>query len=173
MPDINNHYKIKFTGLKLGVHSFRFQLENLFFESYEFSEITDASIIAEVELEKMNNMMVLKFHLKGMVNSLCDRCQDPLKINLNFDDKLIVKFGEETNDTDDEVLILGPSEYELDLSQYLYEYAHLSLPAKKVHKNTKDCNQEILDQFYYIPDDEKEEKEENTDPRWDQLKKLK
>ena len=170
MPDWKQGYKIKYIGLKTGFHDYRFELGKEFFDHFEYSSMEDSNIVADVRLEKLNNMMTLVFHLEGTMNTLCDRCQDPICIPLEFDEKLIVKFGEETGSTEDDILVLGPAEYELDLTQYLYEYAQLSAPGKRAHQHDEDCNQEFLDHLYRYQVDEEEEE---TDPRWDQLKKLK
>lgn len=172
MAGMKNQYKIKFSSLKTGIHSYKFEMEDAFFESYEYSQIEKAKIVAHVQLEKLSTMMILNFDLNGMMDTICDRCTDPIQSEISFQDRLIVKYGDETSSTEEEILVLGPAEFELDLSQYLYEYSHLGIPSKSTHQNDDDCNQEILDRLYYSEDNEND-KEEDTDPRWDQLKKLK
>lgn len=165
-------YKIPYVGLKLGLHTFNFNLERAFFTCFEYGEIEDAAIKAIVSLDKKTNMMILDFQLSGTVETVCDICNDPLTVDIESKPKLIVKFGEETTILDDEVLILGPAEFELDLAQYLYEYAHLALPSKRTHPHIEDCNQSAIAYLDGVADEDDEEDDDDTDPRWDALKNI-
>lgn len=137
-------YQIPFLGLKIGSHQYEFTLTDEFFEAFEYSEIIHANINVDVELEKQSTMMVVHFQLSGTVELNCDRCGDAYQQNISSKERLIVKYGDETSSTDEDILILGTKESHLDLSQYLYEYAHLALPAKHVHPTEEECNQEVL-----------------------------
>lgn len=162
-------YRIPFIGLKVGIHDFNFELDKQFFSCFEQSELDGAYIKVDVILDKQSSMMNLTFNLKGTMEAPCDRCGSEVEIEFESEFALIVKYGEETGSTDEEILILGPSEHYLELSQYLYEYAHLSIPVKKTHQNIEDCDDGILD----ILDDLTDQDEEDIDPRWEALKKLK
>jgi len=159
-------YRIPYLGLKLGKHQFEYTLDNRFFENFDSSEIHGSSIKADVELEKQSTMLILTFQLEGNVDSTCDHCGDDLKISIVASHRLIVKFGDHTGNTDDEILVLGPSEHEVDISQYLYEYAHLALPARHIHENTADCNQESLKRLKEFQVDQ------TADSQWAALKNL-
>jgi uncharacterized metal-binding protein YceD (DUF177 family) len=85
-----------------------------------------------------------------------------------------VKFGEEFNNENEELLILPHGEFQLDVSQYIYESIVLSVPFKRVHPGVKDGTLETeafetLDKL--APKDENKENED-IDPRWENLKKL-
>jgi uncharacterized metal-binding protein YceD (DUF177 family) len=117
-------------------------------------------------------MLEFDFILKGSVIVTCDRCLDDLEVPVDFSSKLFVKFGDTTEEQTDEIIVLSHAEHELDISQYIYEFAHLSLPFKRVHPDKKGkstCNKEMLKKLdEYIIRNEQEE----TDPRWDDLKNL-
>lgn len=159
-------YRIPYIGLKLGKHQFEFTLTAEFFDKFEFSEIHGCRILALVELEKQSTMLILSFKLNGEVTSVCDHCGDDISIDIHADHQMVVKFGETTGDADDEILVLGPSEHEIDISQYLYEFAHLALPARHVHKDLKDCNPEVVKQL------EKYKVDETASTQWAALKNL-
>ncbi len=131
-------------GLKPGKHEYSFVLNKTFFDEFESSDIDDSDIRAHVLLDKQSTMIILDFTLDGTIGTACDRCGDPMTQQLRTKQRLIVKFGEETDDSMDDMLILGPSEFQIDVSRYLFEYAQLSMPAKNVHLLTQDCNQETL-----------------------------
>jgi uncharacterized metal-binding protein YceD (DUF177 family) len=159
-------YRIPFEGLKQGKHSFQFKLTEEFFDSFPFSQIEDAEIVADIELDKQTSMMVLHFALSGSMNTQCDRCGDEMQMPIDSNHRLIVKFGDEPGEYDDEILVIGHKEHEIDVSQFLYEFAHLGVPLKITHESEDDCNQEVLDKL----DEMEEEEEEKTDPRWDKLR---
>lgn len=140
-------YRIPFLGLKQGLHEYQFELTKSFFEVFDHSDIDEGSIHVTLELDKQTNMMVLDFDLSGEVKVLCDRCGDEFATPIRAHEQLIVKLGDETRDLEEDVIILGPQEHEIDVSQFLYEYANLALPAKNVHPNPDDCNQEVLKAF--------------------------
>jgi uncharacterized metal-binding protein YceD (DUF177 family) len=152
-------YQIPFLGLKVGTHLYDFTLTETFFEAFEYSEITESSIAVELQFEKQGTLMVLDFSLTGEVQLLCDRCGDPFSQPIQSKERLIVKFGDETGHTDEDILVLGPSENAVDVSQYLYEYAHLALPAKHVHATEAECNQEVLAAYkkYAVDSDNRDE----------------
>lgn len=166
-------YHIPFIGLKEGMHEFQFELGKTFFAAFEHAEISDGTVWVRLMLEKQSTMMVLEFELDGEIETLCDRCGTPMSLDVSYDERLVVKYGDETGTTEDEILILGPSEYELKLEQYLYEFAHLALPARRVHEEGA-CDEEALRQLEELkvpPSDDDDD--DDVDPRWQALKNLK
>lgn len=160
-------YKIPFIGLKEGIHEFDFQLGPEFFEEFEFSDFDRGIVDIHVILDKKSNMLVLDFELHGNVEMICDRCGNDVTVDIEDEEKLIVKFGDKTGSTDEEILVLGPNEHEIKLSQYFFEFIELALPAKRVHEDINDCDQEVVKRL------SSEDDTDDTDPRWDALKNLK
>jgi len=66
----------------------------------------------------------------------------------------------------EDVLVLGPQEYELDISQHLYEYAHLCIPARRAHLDVADCNQGVLKEL------QKYSVENDANSNWIELKDM-
>lgn len=143
----------------------------MFFEAFDQSFLEDANIDAELELEKLSNMLILNFRVSGSVEVPCDRCGEFFSLNTNSAETVIVKFGDETYDETDELIMLRHDTHELDVSQRIYEMIVLNLPNKRAHKNRSDCNQDVLSKLDEI--NSTEEQEEEIDPRWEALKKLK
>lgn len=161
----SSEFRVPFTGLKLGKHEFEFALGNMFFEAFDYSEIEKADIAVYVTLDKQSTMMVLDFSLEGEVELPCDRCGDLLHQPIEGDYKLIVKLGDRSAIADDDVLVLGTSESDLDLAHHLYEFTHLSLPARRVHHCLNECNQEMLATIdkYRIPNPEPDDFEDTNE----------
>ena len=163
-----SEYNIKFEGLKQGIHSFEFTVDNTFFEKFDFFEFENSTIKVDLEFKKQSTMLVLKFIFSGTITVLCDRCLDPVDVDVEGEEKLIVKFGNEEYDQSDEILILPNHEYELNVGQYIYEFINISLPQKRIHFEGL-CNQKVIGEL-----DKIEQKDEiNEDPRWSLLKDIK
>ena len=115
-------YSIPFRGLKEGKHSFHFDLDDKFFDYFESSEVKQGEILARIDLEKHSQFLELHFHLSGIVLVTCDRCLDSFPLDITHQARLYVRFGEETFEQSDEILILADSENEIRLEQYFYEF---------------------------------------------------
>ncbi len=167
-------YEIPFAGLKEGKHSFEFQISKEFFENFEASVISNGSLIAEVSLEKSQRLLVLDFVIHGEVEVPCDRCLDLFMQPLTYEGKLFVKFGEAHKELAEDVLVLTNNEHTINIAQYIYEFVHLSLPYKRIHKDLPNgesaCNKEMLNKLSELILDQTSE--EPTDPRWGKLKGL-
>ena len=173
-----NEFLIPFIGLKLGKHQFEYQINKAFFESFDYDEFESADIKVSVVFDKKNTMLELNFKHKGTIHVPCDLTNEmfdfPIKGNL----KVIVQFGEEYNDDNDELLILPHGEHEINISQIIYEMIALSIPFRKVHPGVKDgtLDSEALRKLNELRVEEIKEENKNTedniDPRWDKLKQL-
>ena len=172
-----NEFLIPFIGLKLGKHQFEYQINKAFFDDFDYDEFESSDIKVNVVLEKKSIMLELHFKHKGTVHVPCDLTGEMFDLPVKGKIKLVVQFGEQFNNDNEELLILPHGEHQLDLKQYIYEMIALSIPLKKVHPGIKDGTLQTpaLDKLreLSVKDSKKETKqEENTDPRWDQLKKL-
>ncbi|WP_367755718.1 DUF177 domain-containing protein [Flavobacterium sp. WC2421] len=174
-------FLIPFVGLKLGKHHFEYQLSNAFFEIFDYDEFQNSDIKVNVVLEKKSTMLELAFKHKGTVNVPCDLTSEDFDLPIKGKMKLIVRFGEEYNNDNEELLILPFGEFEIDVAQYIYEMIVLSVPLRRVHPGVKDgsLKTEALDKLKELTlkeskeeEKNKENKEENIDPRWDKLKQL-
>lgn len=169
---VNKEFLIPFGGLKQGKHQFEFEIDKKFFEYFDFDEYENVNIKVDLTLDKKSTMLELSFKHKGTINVPCDISNEnfdlPVKGKLN----LIVKFGEEYNDENDEMLVLPHGEYQVDVSQYIYEMIVLSVPLKRVNPESV---RNSVTQNKIEPATEKPagtDTKEETDPRWDKLKNL-
>ena len=171
----NREYIIPFAGLKLGKHRFEFNIDNTFFEEYEYSEFNNADIQLEVVLERMSNMLELALIADGAVNLECDLTSEPFDQVINAKLDLVVKFGEEYNDEDDEILVIPHGEHQVNISQYIYEMLVLAVPPKRIHPGVLDgtLKSDVLKKLEELQPRETKKRAEQTDPRWDVLKDLK
>ena len=167
-------FTIPFKGLKEGRYSFEIKIDDEFFEGFEESEIKEGKILAVVEMGKKASHIDLLIKISGTAMVICDRCLEMFSYPINCENRLIVKFEEDISNDDADVICLSIDEHELELRQHLYEFIHLALPIRRVHpfdKNGKvGCNPEMIKKLNELLIDE--DKQNNTDPRWDKLKKM-
>ncbi|MDR1667733.1 MAG: DUF177 domain-containing protein [Bacteroidales bacterium] len=137
-------YVIPFKGLSVGVHSFEWHIGKDFFAAYEMSEIVDADISVKIRMIKHVQFLEIGFSLEGWAEVRCDRCLDPLAVDIATEAALYVKFEEgSVEDDEHDVIVLSRNENELSLTSCLYEYAHLALPVRRVHPEGK-CNRDMI-----------------------------
>lgn len=179
-------FDIPFSGLKLGMHHFDFEVKQAFFEYYDFEEFREADLYYKIEMEKKNTMLVLQFQLSGDVEVDCDLSLEAFRMPLESEWQLIVKLGSEYRDEDDGVVIIPAEEHHFNIANYLYEMAVLAMPRRKIHPKVEsgELQSEILEklrdyQIEEVSEDDMEEVGEDldkpvdeTDPRWQKLKDL-
>jgi len=171
-------FTIPFVGLKLGEHHFDFKIENKFFEHFEYDEFNDADLNLDVLLDKKTTLLEFTLEYKGTVNVFCDVTNEPFNQEISGEYHFVVKFGEEFNDENEDLLIIPHGSYEVNIQQYIYESIVLSLPIRRIHPGVEDgtLDSDILDKLEELsPRANKEKKStsnDKTDPRWDSLKKL-
>lgn len=165
-----DRYILQFSGLNDGLHHFDYAVDGAFFKVFEYNEFEECDVAVSVELNKQPGMLELKFAFSGYVICECDRCLVNYKQPVSGNERLVVKFGDDSGELTDDMIILPPHEHQIDLSQYIYESIILLLPKRRVHPEDKDgnsaCNPEIIKRLNELG------KQKNTDPRWDDLKKL-
>lgn len=173
---ITNEYLIPFVGLKIGKHLFDFKISKKFFDDFSFDEFESCDLAVDVVFEKKTTMLEINFKHKGTVNVPCDLTGELFDLPIKGKIKLVVQFGEEFNNDNDELLIIPHGEHQIDLSQYIYEMIVLSVPLKRVHPGVKDgtLQTEALKKLndLRVKKIKEEEKKEEIDPRWDKLKQL-
>ena len=171
--DMLKEYEISFFGLKEGLHRFEYKIDKQFFEYFEYEEFLDADLKIGLDFRKKSNLLELHFRGQGTTKVSCDLSNEPFDLPLEGELDLVVKFGEEFNDDNEEVLILPHGEHQMNVAQYIYEMLVLALPSRRVHPGIEDgsLDSDILKRLEELSPDRKK-KIENTDPRWDDLKKL-
>jgi uncharacterized metal-binding protein YceD (DUF177 family) len=169
-------YIIPFVGLKVGEHHFDYHIDNTFFNYFEYDEFNAVDVKLDLKFEKKPTLLELYFSASGTVNVNCDSTNEPYNQAIDDQFKLVVKFGNEFNNENEEILIVPHGEYEINVSQYIYELIVLAVPAKRIHPGIEDgtLQSEILSKLEELSPnkDKKTKSPEDIDPRWNNLKKL-
>lgn len=165
-------YNIPLRGIKEGHHTFKFEIDRKFFDLFEGSEVREGELEAVAEVEKCSSHINLDILIYGKVTICCDRCLEVFDHPIECENRLLVKFGHEMDDSDPEIITLSRDDHELDLKQYLYEFIHLALPIRRIHPDDEygisRCNPEMLLKLREHQVDEVT----FNDPGWEELGKL-
>lgn len=174
MKDLKQ-FNIPFVGLKEGSHKFEYQIDKMFFKAFQFDEFNSSDVTVVVNFVKKSTLLELTFTATGTVNVLCDLTNEPFDQQISGTFPLIIKFGAEFNNDDEEVLIIPYDSYQVNIAQYIYELIVLSVPIKRVHPKVVDgtLENETLKKLKELElKEEKSVENDTTDPRWDKLKDL-
>lgn len=172
----NGEYIISLRELPEGTYEYDFLLTDDFFESIEATETQKGEVKVKVNLRKSEYSSEFKILSKGYVYVPCDRCMEDMKVDIDTEDKLVVKFGEEYEDVGDALIVIPELPGEIDLAWHIYEFIALNIPIRHVHPDGE-CVGSIANQLnnYLVeesPVENNESESEEIDPRWAGLKKL-
>lgn len=172
-------FDIAFVGLKQGVHKFTYELDKKFFVEKGSEDFSDLISTVQLFLEKETGFMRLKFEVDGKAEVNCDRCGNPLKLDLWDEFSIIVKLVDEPEEMnlteeDPDVFYISRTESHLHVSDWLYEFVLLSLPMQKMCSEEQmggpQCNQEVLQKLKEM---ETKVVEHNANSLWKGLDKFK
>lgn len=141
-------YIIQFSGLGLGEHQFNYEIDEKFFAEFEYTDIDKASVSVNVTMDKQERMLIFDFDIQGVLNVMCHRCLDNFDYPVDIEERLIVKFGDDWQEEEENILIIPEKEYKFDIRTYIYEYIIVTIPFKLTHPEDENgnslCNPEIL-----------------------------
>jgi uncharacterized metal-binding protein YceD (DUF177 family) len=172
-------FEIAFVGLKPGVHEFNYELDDQFFIEKAAEDLSNVKANIKLLLEKSSGFMMLKFEVGGSTQVSCDRCGNPLKMDLWDEFKMLIKLvdnADEMNEQeeDPDVFYLSRTESHLDLSNWLYEFVLLSIPMQRMCSREEmggpQCNNEVLEKLKEM---EARTIENNANTIWKGLDKFK
>jgi uncharacterized protein len=129
----------------------------------------DVGVPCRIELDYRQTSGTFHFHgrVSGAYTSECARCLDPVPVTIRGDFDLMVRRGEHGGETADDLVLLSPSEHDVDFAPLIHETMVLNEPM--IVLCTEDCrglcpvcgvnwNRETCNH------------REASDPRWDALR---
>lgn len=176
-----SEYKLNLRSLPEGESTYHWSLGDRFFQTLEGSTLDGGSVEVDLTLDRTGEVFSLELHYEGYVVSRCDRCLDPVDLSVDEDRELVVKFGHEALEEDDEIIVVEEQDGVLDLAWVMYEDILLSLPLQHLHQEG-DCNPEMIAAYDRLRADTSAEPEaadgiqrdeDGIDERWAALKALK
>jgi uncharacterized metal-binding protein YceD (DUF177 family) len=170
-------YSVNIVGLSNKEHLFQYELGEEFFRKYGTDFVSDGKFQANLTLTKHETFIEVNFDIKGAAHLICDRSLEPFDFPIESKSKIVFKYGDEFQELTEEIITIPRDTATLELGQYIYEFIALGVPLKKLHPKFKDEDEEEDDSegkivYTSAPAEEKKDDEE-IDPRWNILKKLK
>jgi len=146
-----NHYIIDLSRLPVGAHSFDYQLNSDFFSSLEKTEILSGEVSCKAVLNLREEDYQLNIAVHGTVFVVCDRCLDPMPIEINDEQEI---FSEDEEANGEWLTAKG----QLNLSWLAYEIVSINIPLVHSHQ-AGECNKqmELLLQNHLCDEPEPEE----------------
>jgi uncharacterized metal-binding protein YceD (DUF177 family) len=141
-------FEIDIIALKLGSHSFTFKLDNEFFAYVKehlngFIEKGDCN--AQVILEKNEQLIRATFIIDGTVELVCDRSLDEFDYEVDVEETILYKYGEEERELTEEIVLITRRTPSINVGELLYEFLMLDIPMKKLHPRFWDEEDEYSD----------------------------
>jgi len=173
-------FKIDLKALTEEVTSLDYELDNSYFAALSDAEIKGGSLHVSGSIRKAVGFFELLFDINGTVCIPCDRCLDdmdqPIETNLRLVAKLVSRdlIGEGSRTpTEDDVVMVEESDDVLDIAWFIYESIALAVPIQHVHQ-PGDCNDAMMRVLneHSAARSSDADANQDTDPRWDILKKL-
>lgn len=165
-------FTVNIVGLSNRAHSFDYKIGDAFFQQYGSEILSGGEFEAKVVLDKHETFIDADFTIAGKAKLVCDRSLEPFEEPMNIHRKVMFKYGEEPTELTDEIVVISRDEQSLELGQLMYEFISLEIPIKKLHPRFRDeDDNEGKNEGKIVY--RSEIKEEDIDPRWEKLKKLK
>ncbi|MEM6345677.1 MAG: DUF177 domain-containing protein [Bacteroidota bacterium] len=183
---LERRYSLNVARLNPGKYQDSFEIDGEFFSYFESPLADSGEAKVDLEIDKTNTHMDVNFRVKGQVMIPCDRCGELYPFELDTDYRIIYSFDEDMDFEGEEVMYVSADEPQLNLMQEFYDIINLAIPFRKVpDKSIHLCDPKILailgldaegEPIGSVPQQAEElpePEEEEIDPRWAALKKLK
>jgi uncharacterized protein len=169
-------YSVNIIGLSNKVHHFDYEIGDQFFSQYGSDLLQGGSFEAKVTLDKHETFIETEFDISGVARLTCDRSLETFDHPIKNRHKLVFKFGDTNEELSDEIIMIHRDTATLELGQYIYEFIALAVPMKRLHPRFKEedrLEENAEGKIVYTSESPSDDKEDDIDPRWNILKKLK
>ena len=163
--------KIKVSNLSNGKYEYDFEGK---IDEIDVSDPYVGDFRTKVVLTKFDNQIILDSSTDIDADLVCDRCNKEFNRVITSNYRMIYLFGQDTQNSGNEkmdVVYLHPDNDKIDLSNDVRDYSLLAIPMKKLC--SEDCKGLCSKCGKNLNDGPCNCKDEETDPRWEQLKELK
>ena len=125
--------------LALGQQVLEYTLDDAFFAGLDQDEILGGKCKAIVDVNARETSVSLRIDITGVAKVTCDRCLDPMEVELEpIEDEEVLKLAAEDGE-DDNAIYVAESHPIFDLGWLLYELIAVRLPVVHSHKEGE-CN---------------------------------
>lgn len=146
---VHKAYTLNLASLPEGHHEMDCRCDTEFFRMMESPDVYEADIDAHIDVDRKGDAYHILITLEGDMRIPCDRCLEPMVHEVDAEYGLTVRYGDEYNDSLDDVLILPWNEREWDLSRVLCDTVMLTVPLRHVHDDGE-CDLSMTDRLKEI-----------------------
>lgn len=134
---------IPLKGLLSGRNCFSMKVDGTLLDSFENQDISDVNLEVGVVLNKVSDAVKAEIQIKGKIVVPCNRCMGEKVLQIKQNIVADVKFSAAGEKEDSDAEVLYADDDNVDLSQIVYDYIVLSIPAVNVHENGE-CGEEVM-----------------------------
>ena len=170
--------KIDLNGLRGDAETYTFRLGDSYFESVAAPEVRRGDADVTLSVRKVQgSFFELSFHIEASVIVPCDRCLEEMEQQVDTSYAMSIKYGDDYDEGDD-CVTLPEGEAGYNVARVIYDTVALAIPIMHVHPDGQ-CDKEmssLLEEHLATGDGSNDDcdcDDDNCDPRWEALKKLK
>ena len=165
--------QINIAGLGEKIHEFRYRIGKPFFESYGSELISEGDLTVEVTLDKQPTLLSTDIRIRGTVNLICDRSLEHFDHPLDIRTRILFKYAETAGEISEDIIHITRETVWLELGPVFYDLIGSSLPMKKLHPRFAGQEADNEEGSIIYRSQESAEEDDQIDPRWEKLRKLK
>jgi len=128
-----SHYIIDLKRLPVGTHQFDIQLDDEFFKALEKSEILSGNVACKATLNLREEDYQLNIAVHGTVFVVCDRCLDPMPLEIEDEQEIFSEDEENDQMVNDKMV---------NLQWLAYEIVSINIPIVHSHQ-AGECNKQM------------------------------
>jgi uncharacterized metal-binding protein YceD (DUF177 family) len=155
------------------LHHFDFKIDDEFFKDLDQDLVESGKLLAKIELDKNDAFIQMNLNIEGSVLLTCDRSLDLFDYPIEENRQIIFKYGDQEMELDHQMVMITNETQRIDVGQYVFEFIGLAVPLKRLHPRYEQEQEEYGTVVYSSESEMHEHNQQESDPRWGALKKLK
>jgi uncharacterized protein len=166
-------YDLNIHGLEDRTYVYSVSSGDVFFGEFDQEIIKGGSVDAEIELIKNTHLLRLNFKIKARLKLECDRSLDIFEEDFSISESYVYKFGDHEEELSEEMSMITFGTPKINVAQHVFDFVFLAVPMRRIKPElrTEDGDEDKL--FYEDPIEEETKNEQEIDPRWADLLKIK
>lgn len=133
-----NQFVVSLPAPGEGRHELELKADSSLFAGRGSVEVTDADLSVYVDIEARHGAYAVGITCTGWIEIPCDRCLEPMRIEVDEEYDVSVKYGDDYDESDDSIT-LPYGQTTLDLAPMAADTVLLAIPLRHVHPDGE-CN---------------------------------
>ena len=168
-----NQFDINLLSIKKDTELFDFQIDKKFFENFDQDIVKKGNLEVHLKVTKTDLMITMNFQITGKINLVCDKSLKEFEENIDSSSVIYFKYGKENIELDINLFQIEQNTITINVASHILEFILLEVPFRKIHPDLRDEDETEEDGKLLYQTDIDQDEEEDSDPRWKDLEKLK